>query len=834
MINLTVRITSGQGTSRVTGRRRTFRVHRVTIVPRWLAQEGVAGRYAAVNREAAEWVLVDVTTYDPTYAGLLTVADRGASRRVLVVPFAAIGVTCHYLHVETEIASLKPWARRALVYMQAPELLPHYGACSQTCLLRSALEATHGLDYSTTVARGVLEVLAGKVKLPHHIISQQHLRHVTPTMLHDIVRSDPAKLPRLAALNKLLTWGPDLSETTFTTIGLYLCLLPEEHYLLIRPSALWTREMGMREWYKLAKEISVRLKSLQHIVDIDCTPLFEMDVLLNRGVGEVDWAAERTHRTEGIQVTKHTYEEIYQTAAVMFRKSRAEGRRPTRLRWDAFWKRRWEWATPGAVHSQHAADTPYIPTRGDYKTKWHTLSAMPRLDITRWLSRKPQMVAWPSTKYEWGKQRAIYGVDLTNYVLATYGYAGAEGVMPESCPLGTHVNADTVRARVRATTAGLSPYCLDFDDFNSQHSTTSMAAVLQAYIDSYRDDLEDEQRAACAWVVAALSDMRVMAVTPRQTAYRAVGTLLSGWRLTTFVNTVLNYCYLEIAKGEERIPTLHSGDDVLAGVASFSQARKLECALIAKGCRLQASKCFLGGLCEFLRIDHSAVGSGQYLARATSTAVHAPVETRKPYMMSAVLEAAQTRLAELEARQADRKTYEALRRAYIAKISRLWDVDVATIEDIMATHRAFGGLSLARDAHIEKFYVNAPVHTKAEDVTQVVTPGASDYAWELCHSLLVEQFYPDVRRQAQRALNVVAGETVYTVRAAPVPDWVTDPPVLRARYGCNRTQTGHAPIKLLAGMGLPIMALDRALPSVTEHYRQYPAEHRLAWMAVTV
>lgn len=829
-----VRITCESGSARVSGRRRTYRSNAITVLPRWLAGGRWAGNMLAATRKEAEWVLVDVGGYDPTRKGRLLYTHNGAAVPVLAIPFLKLGLTAYYLHVQTDIASLKPWARRYLVNMQAPDVLARYGFCDQQCLLRAVFEAEEKMDLEPRVSRAVLEILAGRRQLKNYPISQLHLRHITPAMVNDVIKREPSKLPRLAALNNIVEWGDNLGEATFTTMAVYLMLMPDEHYHIMKSSALWTDHLSPSEWAKRAKAISVRLKSIQHTVTIDCTPWFELDVLLNRGIGTVDWERERENRTTQIKVTTHSYEEIYHTAYEMFIEGKAEGRLPTPMRWDAFWGRRWEWATPGAIHTQHAQDEKYIPARRDIRTKWHTVCAMPHTPISHWLSRSPQMVAWPSVKYEWGKQRAIYGVDLTNYILATYGFAGAEDILPEQCPLGTHINADTIKARVQATTANLAPYCLDFDDFNSQHSISSMNAMLQAYIDAYRDVLDEQQIAACMWVVSALHDMQVRVAPHDSRQYRAVGTLLSGWRLTTFVNTVLNYCYVTIAKQGQHIPTLHSGDDVLAGVKSFSQARALEQALVAKGCRLQAAKCFLGSLCEFLRIDHLSQGSGQYLARATSTAVHAPVETRRPYMLSAILEALHTRYQELGARMADKRVLDSLKLTHLEKISRLWNVPISTLNEHASTHRAFGGLSTSRDALIGHQYVNTPAAGHAEAATTTVVPGASAYAWDVCHTLLIGQFFNQVQAQAQRALDIVAGDTTYTIAKTSIPGWVPEPAVLREKYGCNRTRDGFSSIKLLAGLGLPVLALsDTSAPAIA-HYRQYPAEHRLAWMAVTV
>lgn len=803
------------------------------ILPNWLAPTAAAGQMEAVSRLDAEWVLVHAIPFDVTEIGLRTVCINKSAIRALVLPFRALGFNAIYLHVSYPLDALQPRLRYLASYLQAPGIHRQIGYCDERCMFDSLVECT-AIQTTLQVNRIVRSILSGTKQLKHYPISRSHLRHIIPTEVHDLLKRHPALTSRLSALNNIVEdWGDSLAEATFSTLAMYLLLLTDNDFQRIRGSILWTGHLPMVDWIKKAKEISVRLKSVQHTDGADYTRFFEMDVLLNRGVGAVDWKAEEENRTVNLSVTSHTYSEILQTARQLFAKAARTGKKPHKLDWDSFWQMRWEWATPGAVHSQHPEDWPYVPSDRDMKTKWHTLSNMPHVSLDYWLNRTPQTVAWPSVKYEWAKQRAIYGVDLTNYVLATFGYAGAEEVLPPECPLGTEVNQETIRLRVKAVTQNRSPFCIDFDDFNSQHSCSSMKAVLNAYLDVFAADLSQAQVAACYWIIAALDALHVNRVN--QTGqYRALGTLLSGWRLTTFVNTVLNYCYIKIAVGDMDVPTLHSGDDVLAGVATYEQARALERALTSAGCRLQPTKCFLGGLCEFLRIDHHANSGGQYLSRATSTLVHAPTETRRPYMLSAIALALQTRWVELERRGADTSVLATVRQIQIRRIASKWDVGVALIEKFLTAHKCVGGASDAVEAPVDAYFKVIPIATQAVAANTSVAPGASAYAWQLCRELLTEEAFFTVRAQANRALNLVTGNTLYGITMQPVPSWIPDVRILRARYGCQRDVQGFSALKILAGLGLPIRSLRSQDSCAIEYYQQYPADHRIDWMAVTI
>lgn len=91
-----------------------------------------------------------------------------------------------------------------------------------------------------------------------------------------------------------------------------------------------------------------------------------------------------------------------------------------KLKLDKYVRSRWEWVPTGSVHSQYDEDQPYIASDYRHRTKFVTLNMMPAPHVRRMFQREPEIRAWASIKYEWAKQRAIYGVDLTSSVVTNY------------------------------------------------------------------------------------------------------------------------------------------------------------------------------------------------------------------------------------------------------------------------------------------------------------------------------------------------------------------------------------------------------------------------------
>lgn len=802
------------------------------VVPRWLTWPR-GGTAKVVGASKADLLLMSVTRLVPGLKGFTYLpAQDGSAAPSVAVPFKALGITAYYWAADWPLPALRGISRARIAHLQNPELaeLVPLGADSGSELVSAAL-MTAARQCARTVDVKVLQILKGTHSLPSVAVSQTHMRHVTPKLLDCLISKHRPLLPRLSLLNTIVGWR-ELSEQTFVTIALYILLLPDIYYSLVELSLCWGAK-DATDWVKKTKQISIACKSIQGTVGLDLTPFFEMDVLLNRGVGTVDWGQEELNRTQATRLTSHTFEEIYGQARNLFQQVLSVGAAPARLTWEAFWARRWEWATPGSVHSQHPEPYDQIHLEREEKTKWHCLSRYPTVGMSRWTSRPPEIHAWPSIKYEWGKQRAIYGTDLTGYVLSAFGFAGIEDILPPACPLGSQANAETVRARVRNTVHGLTPFCLDFDDFNSQHSNSSMKAVLVAYLHTFGKVLTEQQCEAVQWTIESLSRAIVHPYPGGSKQYEARGTLLSGWRLTTLINTVLNYAYVKLAAKGLDVPSLHSGDDVLCGVSTYRQVQLLTRRLCEKGCSLQTKKCFLGGLTEFLRVDHREADGGQYLTRATATMVHSPVETKKPYMLRGVLEAIEERCREVIRRLGCPQVVEVVRGAQLDRVAHKWNTTKEMLDDVIRTHRSSGGLSTEPTAPLENYYIDVPLSSRTDADRRNITPGARDYAVSLSNALLGGEYVGLIARKAQMALERAKGGVAYTVRAGERPSCVVSPQILRALYKYKAQTVGQTTIKTLTGLGLPIIALRTERTALKDYYLQYPAQDRAFWIGVT-
>lgn len=98
---------------------------------------------------------------------------------------------------------------------------------------------------------------------------------------------------------------------------------------------------------------------------------------------------------------------------------------------------------------------------------------------------------------------------------------------------------------------------------------------------------------------------------------RAAGTLMSGHRLTTFINTVLNLAYLRVfCPSIRETKSMHVGDDVVCVSASLESIARVAIELMRSPIKAKAEKQSMGNLSsEFLRMCTRGQTTRGYVAR---------------------------------------------------------------------------------------------------------------------------------------------------------------------------------------------------------------------------
>ncbi len=162
----------------------------------------------------------------------------------------------------------------------------------------------------------------------------------------------------------------------------------------------------------------------------------------------------------------------------------------------------------------------------------------------------------------------------------------------------------------RVARLGRYKLMFDFKDFNSAHTLESQKCVIKHLF----GDLDSEWR---SWLMTSVSNMWIRGDDDMW--FKTMGTLMSGHRMTSIINSILNAAYTRIAIGERLYNSMyfeHVGDDILGSSEDCDTVDSAVRRMLKSGLALQRAKQGCGThSAEFLRVCfNETVGMG-YAAR---------------------------------------------------------------------------------------------------------------------------------------------------------------------------------------------------------------------------
>jgi hypothetical protein len=175
--------------------------------------------------------------------------------------------------------------------------------------------------------------------------------------------------------------------------------------------------------------------------------------------------------------------------------------------------------------------------------------------------------------------------------------------------------ANRIRA-LRGKNSGGQNVMIDYAKYNTQHSLNSQKIVIAAVCEKigYPKGMADK-------LVASIDKHELFV----QGEYlgTAKGTLLSGHRLTTFINSVLNLAYLKVfCKSIDKCLSMHVGDDIYVTSPDLDSAATLMMEVKLSPIRAKAEKQSMGEhSAEFLRMCSRGKVTRGYPCRSISSCI---------------------------------------------------------------------------------------------------------------------------------------------------------------------------------------------------------------------
>jgi hypothetical protein len=520
------------------------------------------------------------------------------------------------------------------------------------------------------------------------------------------------------------------------------------------------------EFRDTLKEEGLVAKQMQHWFRNDLSHVFELNVLFNRIDKEVDWDEEKRSRVTEVETVNISEDYVYQQALSIFAQAAMNGQKPHRLEWADYWDDRWAKMPTGSFVSQYPEDIADKKKLVDPRlmNKTTVLSSVGDRDFSYYSVRNPMIYATVSTKYEWDKVRALYGCDITSYLMADFSMGTAEECLPPYFPVGRSAEENNVTKIMERMSNGV-PLCYDYENFNAQHSKKSMQMVIKAWGDIFGRYLTNDQRTAVAWTYRSI-DKLVAKFGSNEMPIEVLGTLFSGWRHTSFMNTVLNRIYLMWAGLEGNVLySIHNGDDVFAELASIKQGMYLIQNARDKGIKAQISKMSIGTIGEFLRVDGMATDktAAQYLTRACTTAVHSRIESEAAISLRAALDATRDRMQSLVSRGADSGKIIALEKWITKKITiKLFDTSEDVTNAYYRLHLVQGGGNYFADIQNTRLLSDEIIvdDQMGNHVAELMEPGSQAYLNHLARKFDVP--IDQISRQGIRKINKAMAKTIKT------------------------------------------------------------------------
>jgi hypothetical protein len=280
----------------------------------------------------------------------------------------------------------------------------------------------------------------------------------------------------------------------------------------------------------------------------------------------------------------------------------------------------------------------------------------------------------------------------------------------------------------------------------------------------------------------------------------------------------------------------HNGDDILAAVTKLDEVVKLTKNARAYNIRFQKSKCFLGSVAEFLRVDHRTGVGAQYLSRAVSTFVHGPTESVLPNNLYDIVNAMNTRRLELLQRKANAEIVDQIFQLQLEYTAKKWRVTVEDLTITLNTHLSKGGLntehdipSLEYDVRLVRLKhrispgkdgIDPEVYEREKELElrhheKTVSPGVIAYTNKVINKFGLHAYERKIRKAATHAILARAVINRFTLTTNNIGCDQTD--VLRAsQYGMYRNKLAGAKVILAKTYKIPIFAVCAEMTNLAE------------------
>lgn len=406
-----------------------------------------------------------------------------------------------------------------------------------------------------------------------------------------------------------LLYDDQASGWAMQTVGLW--------GLFANPAAI---ALNMIALPSVAKQVTNLLKGLGANSSLHGAVLCEMDTLRGRGVGAVSLGQEIRVRCDAQQLNCYKPDMSALKQAITAVLDDELPREHRSVIWEDvehFWQRRCAHTSNGSHHDHRFRCTVSVASQ---QTRRSAMEQVEENLITNWDGKA---YFTPSIKLEHGKSRALFSADTSSYYAFSHLLTTVERKWKHYKVILDPGRGGSYGIVERIKRAGAKIHLmLDYTDFNSQHTIEAQKMVIKLTAEAlgYPNRLLNKlvESFDNMYIIHQLNDNRSRGRHVRTS--HVAGTLMSGHRATSYINSVLNRAYLLcVSRSMSSTYSCHVGDDVYIASPDLGYAAQLLQACRTAGLRFNPIKQSVGPVCfEFLRAATHGNTTYMYAARCVS------------------------------------------------------------------------------------------------------------------------------------------------------------------------------------------------------------------------
>jgi hypothetical protein len=369
----------------------------------------------------------------------------------------------------------------------------------------------------------------------------------------------------------------------------------------------------------MAKKFSVALKSLGLNGTALGSKLVEMEALQGRGVGVIDLHKEAGYRANIDLVKEKIVElddEVLRAAVQQVYREELSDVKIEFEDIESMWNKRWAWTVNGSHSAVLGKYKPHLDIRLPGQPRMHRRAFMEENSYNILKEWDGVVYISASQKLEQSKCRCLLSGDTVSYCWFCHLLSPVEKAWKNDRVIldpGKGGTSGMVKRTVNMRGKGGS-LMMDYDDFNSQHSIQAMKIVFSELVKFTGYD-PDRGR-----IIVESFDKMILHVDGKSYGLMK-GTMPSGHRGTTFINSVLNRAYLLVVAPDEMklVKSMHVGDDIYMAINNIKLGMDLIMRVMKSPLRLNPAKQSIGiYTAEFLRMASSRTCTYGYLARSVA------------------------------------------------------------------------------------------------------------------------------------------------------------------------------------------------------------------------